>query len=150
MGETTTGAVAPTTLRAWRGRPLQGRCRSSRAARSGPTGRRAPPPPAAAPGTLHRPPPGPSSVASAGQPDGHPPRPPASGLTVEDAGDGSAARLAAAVAGQAVAAEAVPVPLDHHRPAAGTERASPLGVVDVAGVDVAQPVGQGDATGPRP
>ena len=81
-------------------------------------------------------------------PHGHPPGPPPSGRPVEHAGDRGAARPAAPVLGQPVAPEAVPpVPLDDDGPATGAAGTPPGWVVDVAGVDEAQPVAEGNAAG---
>src|SRR5688572_17733415 len=87
----------------------------------------------------------PPDLSAAGEPDREPPRPPCAGIAVEDAGDGGAAGRAVPVTGQVVPAEAVPVAFDEQRAAAGAGGAPTVAVVDVAGVDVVQPVGQGDA-----
>src|SRR5437588_7716845 len=70
---------------------------------------------------------------------------PAAGPAVEHAGTGCCASLATTVGGEIPFVEVVPVAADQHRPARMAIRALTGRIVDVACVDVAQPVLLGDA-----
>ena len=72
-------------------------------------------------------------------------RAPAAGGTAKDAGDLGAARATAAVVGQPVRAELVPVALDEERAAGMAAGRLAVAVGHVARVRVAHPVGEGDA-----
>src|SRR5262249_59510808 len=85
---------------------------------------------------------------SRGQPHRLPPWPPGSRWPVEHARHARAAGCAPAVAGEPVSAQAVPVTLDHQLVALTAVGALARGVVDVAGVGVADAVVQGDPPGP--
>src|SRR5437764_1249213 len=73
---------------------------------------------------------------------------PATGGPVEPAGNGAAAAGALAVISKFVTADGVPVPVDNRCAAAGAGGAPAVWVVDVAGVDEAQPVLLGNPAGP--
>src|SRR5947209_4957712 len=73
---------------------------------------------------------------------------PATGGPIEPAGNGAAAAGALAVISKFVTADGVPVPVDNRCAAAGAGGAPAVWVMDVAGVDEAQPVLLGDPSGP--
>src|SRR5215831_14043827 len=82
------------------------------------------------------------------QPHRPPPGPPGAGGTVEHPRDAGVTACAPAIAGETAGAQPVPVALDHTLAAPVAVRALARGVVDVAGVGVADAVAEGDAAGP--